>query len=134
LVVLVAMLENAQNTHPFVPIRLKALKQYSESDDYKKILAGEYEHDALGLHEGGERIKCKCGTLVNSKLAFCPECGQSMAAGAELARAGGSGCGTPLPPDTKFCPKCGAKQAAADAPQVSQMDKWKNTAGSFFKR
>ncbi len=134
LVLVVAMLENAENTHPFIPVRLKALKEYAASEEYKNILAGDYKHDVLGLHEGGERIKCQCGTLVNSKLTFCPECGRSMQAAAELAPAGCSGCGTPLPAETKFCPKCGAKQSAADVPQVSQVDKWKNTAASVFKR
>ena len=128
------MLENAENTHPFIPVRLKALKEYAASDEYKNILAGDYQHDVLGLHEGGGRIKCQCGTLVNSKLTFCPECGRPVQAAAELAPAGCAGCGTPLPGETKFCPKCGAKQTAADIQPVSQVDKWKNTAASVFKR
>ncbi len=133
LVLVVAMLENAQNTHPFIPVRLKALAEYATSEEYKNILAGEYKHDVLGLHEGGERIKCQCGTQVNSKLAFCPECGRPTQA-VELVAAGCTECGAAIPGDTKFCPKCGAKQAAADVPQVSQVDKWKNTAASVFKR
>ena len=71
---------------------------------------------------------------VNPRLpSFCPECGRPTVQ-AELAPAGCTGCGVPLPPETKFCPKCGAKQAVADVPQVAQVDKWKNTAASLFKR
>ena len=43
-------------------------------------------------------------------------------------------CGAQMEDNAEFCPKCGAKQAAAEAPQVSQVDKWKNTAASVFKR
>jgi Zn-dependent protease with chaperone function/RNA polymerase subunit RPABC4/transcription elongation factor Spt4 len=133
LVLLVSILENASNTHPFIPVRLKTLKEYAESEDFHRVLAGDYKRDVLGLHEGGERVKCACGTLVNSKLSFCPQCGRPVGAAA-LAPAACVQCQTPLPPDTKFCPKCGAKQAAADAPQGSSLDQWKNTASSFFKR
>jgi len=135
LVLVVSILENAQNTHPFIPVRLKALKEYAASEEYKAILGGEYKRDLLGLHEGGARIKCQCGTLVNSKLTFCPECGRPVPVAGEItAPVGCAQCGTPLPNETKFCPKCGAKQAVADAPQASAVDKWKNTAASMFKR
>ncbi len=135
LVLVVSILENAQNTHPFIPVRLKALKEYAAGEEYKAILGGEYKRDLLGLHEGGARIKCACGTLVNSKLTFCPECGRPVPVAGEIAApVGCAQCGTALPNETKFCPKCGAKQSIADAPQASAVDKWKNTAASMFKR
>lgn len=133
LVLLVSILENAANTHPFVPVRLKALREYYESDAYRRILAGDYKHDVLGLHEGGERIRCACGTLVNAKLSFCSECGRPVSSGG-VATVGCGQCGATLPSDTKFCPKCGARQAAAAQPAESQVDKWKNSASSFFKK
>jgi RNA polymerase subunit RPABC4/transcription elongation factor Spt4 len=86
----------------------------------------------LGLHEGGERLKCACGTLVNSKLSFCPQCGRPVTAVAVASAC--HQCQTPLPPGTRFCPKCGAKQAAAEVQEASTVDQWKNTASSFFKR
>ncbi|MEO8025385.1 MAG: M48 family metallopeptidase [Bryobacteraceae bacterium] len=134
LVLVVSILENAQNTHPFIPVRLKALKEYAASPEFHAVLGGDYKRDLLGLHEGGARVKCACGTLVNSKLTFCPECGRSIQTAELAVPVGCSQCGVPLPADTKFCPKCGAKQAAADAPQTSAVDKWKNTASSMFKR
>ncbi|MBI2685172.1 MAG: M48 family metallopeptidase [Acidobacteria bacterium] len=132
LVLLVSILENASNTHPFIPVRLKTLREYAGSDDYRRVLAGDYKHDVLGLHEGGERFKCACGTLVNSKLAFCPQCGRAV--GSAPMDAGCVQCQAPLPGGTRFCPKCGAKQPAADTPEASAIDQWKNTASSFFKR
>jgi hypothetical protein len=135
LVILISILENASNTHPFVPRRLKILKSWAEGEEYTRILGGEYEKDVLGKHEGGERMKCECGTIVNSKLSFCPECGRALnkedAPEDDKCRA----CGAPLPAGVKFCPKCGAKQDAADGPDSpSGTDKLKNTLTSFFKK
>lgn len=135
LVLLVSILENASNTHPFIPIRLKALKEWAAGEEYASILAGNYKRDALGLHEGGTRVKCACGTLVNTKLSFCPECGRAVTPEGGIAVVAGCvGCGAELPGNTKFCPKCGTKQPAAAEAEVSQVDKWKNSASSFFKR
>jgi uncharacterized OB-fold protein len=140
LVLVVSILNNAQNTHPFVPLRLKQIREYSESAEYGKILHGEYERDPLGLHEGGLRIKCKCGTEVNSKLNFCPKCGRAMdepEPAAEIAPPACvcSGCGTVLAPDVRYCPKCGAAQeAAALIKSESTLDKWKSKAPGFLKR
>jgi Zn-dependent protease with chaperone function/RNA polymerase subunit RPABC4/transcription elongation factor Spt4 len=132
LVMLVAILENATNTHPFIPVRLKTLREWAGGEEYRRVLAGDYKRDVLGLHEGGERLKCACGTLVNSKLSFCPQCGRPVTAVAVASAC--QQCQTPLPPGTRFCPKCGAKQAAAEVQEASTVDQWKNTASSFFKR
>jgi RNA polymerase subunit RPABC4/transcription elongation factor Spt4 len=120
LVMLVAILENAANTHPFIPVRLKTLREWAGGEEYRRVLAGDYKRDVLGLHEGGERLKCACGTLVNSKLSFCPQCGRPVTAVAVASAC--HQCQTPLPPGTRFCPKCGAKQAAAEAPEASTVD------------
>jgi Zn-dependent protease with chaperone function len=58
LVMLVAILENAANTHPFIPVRLKTLREWAGGEEYRRVLAGDYKRDVLGLHEGGERLKC----------------------------------------------------------------------------
>jgi Zn-dependent protease with chaperone function len=42
LVLLVSILENSSNTHPFIPLRLKALKEFAGTDTYRQILAGQY--------------------------------------------------------------------------------------------
>lgn len=132
LVLLVSILENALDTHPFIPVRLKTLREYAASDDYRRVLAGHYKRDVLGLHEGRERFNWGCGTLVNTKLAFCPQCGRAINAAAVASAC--AQCQIPLPAGTRFCPKCGGKQAAADVPEASAIDQWTNTASSFFKR
>jgi Zn-dependent protease with chaperone function len=112
LVLLVAILEAAENTHPFVPARLRRLAEFAASEQYPKILSGDYEKDVLGLHESGARIACQCGLKVNSKLCFCPECGRELGvAQAEPA----------------------AVAAGPEQPQESKLDKLKGAAG-FFKR
>ncbi len=110
LVMIVSILENASNTHPFVPLRLKALKEYGASDEYRKILGGDYKRDMLGLHEAGPRQKCSCGQMMNAKLAFCSNCGLPIGQ-AKPAASGCTGCGSPLVPGAKFCTKCGTRQS-----------------------
>ena len=49
LVLLVSILENSSTTHPFIPLRLKALKEYAQGDAYRQILAGQYDREAKAL-------------------------------------------------------------------------------------
>lgn len=132
LVLLVSILNNYNNSHPWTPSRLKQLREYASSDDLRRLVGGEYKRDTLGLHEGGERVACRCGTIVNSKLSFCPECGRGL-----RALSGDNSCEkceTPLPAGTKFCPKCGSQQSEAAVPAASTLTKLRNTASSFFKQ
>jgi ribosomal protein L32 len=139
----VSILNAMQNTHPFVPVRLKALKEYAGGPQYQQILGGQYQRDPLGLHEGGVRLKCACGAKVNAKLNFCPECGKPMegAPDVEIAAAATvcGNCGGTLTPGIKFCPACGGKQEsaiAATAPEgsTSAFGKFKSSASGFLKR
>jgi len=143
LVLVVSILNAMQNTHPFVPIRLKQLKEYAEGPQYAAILSGQYERDPLGLHEGGARVKCACGAKVNAKLSFCPECGKPIDAetAGELSAAPSvcGNCGGSLTPGIKFCPGCGAKQkdtaaAATAGNDNSTFGKFKSSAAGFLKR
>jgi Zn-dependent protease with chaperone function len=137
LVLVVSILDNADNTHPFVPVRLKQIREYAAGEQYARILKGEYERDALGLHEGGLRVKCECGAKVNSKLAFCPECGKPITAD-QPAVAGATpvcaACGRELAPGVKFCVGCGAKQETVADTAASAVNKFKSTAAGFLKR
>jgi Zn-dependent protease with chaperone function len=114
LVMVVSIMENAENTHPFVPVRLKQIREYAAGDPYRRILAGEYQRDVLGTHEAGMRLKCECGAKVNSKLSFCPECGKPVVADKAIAEA--------APPPS---------QSDAGA---SALGKFKSTAAGFLKR
>lgn len=115
LVVLIAILEALENTHPFVPARLKQIEEYMASGQYHKILSGDYERDALGIHEGGVRVTCACGLKLNAKLSFCPECGRPVE---EPAAA------PPPPPPAGETP----------GEKGSSLDKLKSSTMGFFKR
>jgi len=144
LVLVVSIMNNAQTTHPFVPNRLKQIREYAAGDEYQKILRGEYKRDVLGLHEGGLRVKCECGTKVNAKLAFCPDCGRPIdAAKAEEAPAGianptvCSKCGKDLAAGVQFCPGCGTKTGAAPPAETgaaAALGKFKSMGAGFLKR
>jgi Zn-dependent protease with chaperone function len=144
LVMVVSILNAMQNTHPFVPVRLKQLREYAKGPQYQIIMGGQYERDPLGLHEGGARVKCACGAKVNSKLNFCPECGRPIDADNTVdVQATCANCGTTIAPGVKFCPGCGTRQDAA-LPAAAPggippagggtLDRFKNAAGGFLKR
>lgn len=133
LVLVVSILENMQNTHPFVPARLRQLRGYADSDQYRAILSGKYERDPLGLHEGGARVQCACGTKVNAKLKFCPGCGRPVqvetpALDTELPSC--ESCHGSIAPGIRFCPHCGAKQESVKTP-TSVADRLRNAAAGF---
>ncbi|HLK64814.1 MAG TPA: M48 family metallopeptidase [Bryobacteraceae bacterium] len=141
LVMVVSILNAMQNTHPFVPVRLKQLREYAKGPQFQVIMSGQYERDPLGLHEGGARVKCACGAKVNSKLNFCPECGRPIDADAiegTLAPSACASCGATITPGVKFCPGCGARQDGAALPAAAPgggaLDKFKNFGGGFLKR
>lgn len=54
LVLLVSIIENASNTHPFIPVRLKALKEFEASEAYREILDGNYKREAPRLPNASE--------------------------------------------------------------------------------
>jgi Zn-dependent protease with chaperone function len=113
----VSILNSSQNTHPYVPDRLKQLREYSQSAEYENILRGKYTRDPLGIHEGGVRIQCECGEDVNIKLHFCPKCGRPVdSESTETIYA--CKCGNILTADARFCPICGAKQGGAAPPPL----------------
>jgi Zn-dependent protease with chaperone function/RNA polymerase subunit RPABC4/transcription elongation factor Spt4 len=132
LVQVLSILNNLYNTHPLIPLRLRCLREYAASGDLQRLVKGDYKRDALGLHEGGERVTCRCGTIVNTKLAFCPECGRELRA--LLGENNCEQCETVLPAGTKFCPKCGKQQSEAGVPATSTLAKLRNSASSFFKQ
>lgn len=64
-------------THPFPALRAREISRWSNSDDYRRILAGGYEL-ASGAPE--ERRCASCGaTIENPQFKFCTDCGQPMA-------------------------------------------------------
>jgi Zn-dependent protease with chaperone function len=63
-------------THPFPALRAREIKRWSESEEYKSILQGEYTHVEA---EAAERRCPKCAAPVyNRVFRFCPECGEEL--------------------------------------------------------
>lgn len=60
-------------SHPFPSLRARELRSWSDSDQYKKLLCGDYPSKNTGA---GLRICSKCATVVsNVTFRYCPECG-----------------------------------------------------------
>lgn len=61
-------------THPLPVYRAKELKDWSESPQYKEIIAGRYptKDDDLGLRDCPH-----CGARISPTFFFCPDCGKN---------------------------------------------------------
>lgn len=105
-------LDNMMNSHPYTTLRLKMLREWYDSVDYRRIVEGNYERDVLGEHELGQRIKCRgCGSTINAKLPFCPSCGLAQEGGARRVESQllCPNCKAVVTADMKFCQSCGTK-------------------------
>jgi Zn-dependent protease with chaperone function len=61
-------------THPIPVFRAKELKAWSESKQYKEIVAGRYPTEDSGF----DIRNCPhCGTKVSPSFFFCPDCGKN---------------------------------------------------------
>ena len=65
-----------KQTHPFPAMRAREIKEWSQTEQYKRLLRGDYPRNAT---EAGKRICTQCGTVVtNVTFRFCPECGGEL--------------------------------------------------------
>jgi Zn-dependent protease with chaperone function len=69
LVLLVSIMENSGNTHPFVPVRLKALKEFEASEQFKKILSGDYIRTSMSDHAADPTTEALDATVVSASAA-----------------------------------------------------------------
>src|SRR5215470_8058551 len=60
--------------HPIPVFRAREIKQWSESKQFKEILAGRYPTEEPGL---GLRDCPHCGAKVSPSFFFCPDCGKN---------------------------------------------------------
>ncbi|KQO13603.1 hypothetical protein ASF11_15095 [Acidovorax sp. Leaf76] len=116
LVQLVSIMENSSTTHPFIPVRLKALKEYAGGEQYREILAGNYRRDVPQLAAAPAALAAPGDEAAGGDTAALPQPGTTASAGAG-AGAGAADAAAPL--------------LAAGAQAV---DKWKNSAAGLFKR
>ncbi len=65
-----------QQTHPFPSLRAREIREWSQSDQYKRLLRGDYPRVNT---DAGRRICNRCATVVdNVTFRFCPECGGTL--------------------------------------------------------
>jgi Zn-dependent protease with chaperone function len=62
-----------EQTHPFPALRAKEIHAWADSEEYRRILSGDYPR-ASG--DSAERRCARCGAATdNPMFRFCPECG-----------------------------------------------------------
>ena len=102
------------STHPFGMLRIKEILAWGESEQYKRILSGEYEREtpkeAMEAASGpAAGVSCpRCKAVAKAGAKFCPACGYKFLEPATCAK-----CGATLATDAKFCFVCGAKAEPA---------------------
>ncbi len=62
--------------HPFPVMRARELKEWGQSEEYQRLLRGDYPRVDT---EAGKRTCAACGAVVtNVTFRFCPECGHTL--------------------------------------------------------
>lgn len=65
-----------QQKQPFPALRAREIKEWSESEQYARLLRGDYPRINT---ESGKRTCSQCETVVtNVTFRFCPECGANL--------------------------------------------------------
>lgn len=101
------------SSHPYPIYRAKVITEWAASDEYAKILAGEYvtHAEAAAIRRGHSSACPRCSMTLAPNSAFCPGCGERIAMGP----AGCPGCRQPVDPSWAVCTACGTRLSAAAA-------------------
>ncbi len=110
-----------ERTHPFPIVRVKEILDWAESEQYKRILAGDYQALAQGYIPAESQVQgrqglatptglvCpKCRTVWTSDMGFCGKCGSSLRGAMVIC----GGCGDPVEAGETVCQRCGRTLAA----------------------
>jgi Zn-dependent protease with chaperone function len=63
-------------THPFPALRAREIKEWAQSEQYRRLLRGDYPRVNT---DAGRRTCSHCGAVVtNVTFRFCPECGGGL--------------------------------------------------------
>lgn len=74
------MLLNLGNTHPYPILRVREIREWGRSSQYRDIMAGNYKRTAppsLRNFSGPVALKCQCGYLSSPQVLYCKKCGES---------------------------------------------------------
>lgn len=109
-----SLYQHWHSSHPYPIYRAKALMDWSQTDEYKSILAGEYmTHAQAAAVRRNENLACpRCAMALAPNSAFCPGCGERMTMGPT----GCPTCRQPIDPSWAVCTACGTRLGAAQAP------------------
>lgn len=63
-------------THPFPAVRAREITEWSQSEQYQRLLRGDYPRVET---DSGRRTCSNCGSVsTNVTFRFCPECGDTL--------------------------------------------------------
>ncbi len=65
-----------EQSHPFPALRAREIMRWSQSQDYKKILSGEYP--VVESAPGARRCPRCAAPVSNPVFKYCPECGANL--------------------------------------------------------
>lgn len=97
-------------THPHPVTRVKEIRNWARSEEYRQILAGNYRREKIG--QLGNGVKA---ALATPKGVVCPKCGAAWAEGTNFC----AGCATNLRGGVEICGRC----------HLPVRDEWRNCPG-----
>jgi predicted Zn-dependent protease len=100
-------------THPLSVIRVKEIMEWEQSEEYQRILSGDYltmaAEQKTARKSGQGRICSHCKTFVPDEAKFCFKCGALIPEVTPAQEKPCPACNTSNVAGAKFCFKCGTK-------------------------
>ncbi len=116
------------NTHPYPVVRVDEISKWADSDEYARILDGDYvkmsgelvvPEEVVPPLETPTGVLCpKCGAAWSTGTSFCGKCRTNLRGAAIICGA----CRSPIEPEWVACPACGSLLKDDLATDVSIVD------------